>query len=237
MKYFIAIARVLFIVCLPVLFLSTSIRVGMGSASLYQYSFDNYSVSRYTGISTQDLAKVAGSLAQYLKSDERDWRVTVDRNGQESQLLGEREVAHFRDVKGLFRLDVTIQMVSLAYVLAFMLGMVLLRRREGWRQALTALRSGSILAIALMFLLGAGMLIGFDRLLLSFHLTFFSNDLWIAQPGDIMTTLFPGYFLRDAAAFIAGGMVVQALVVGSIAWLILKKKSRANPRPDSTRPD
>lgn len=231
MKYFVAAARALFILCLPVLFLSTSIRVAMGSASLYQYSFDNYSVAGETGISSLDLTRVAGSLAHYLKSDESDWRVTVDRNGQQAPLLHEREVEHFRDVKGLFQLDTRIQLVSLAYALAFLLGIVLLRRREGLYQALAALRSGSILAVAFMVVLGLGILAGFDRLLLSFHLTFFSNDLWLAQPGDIMTTLFPEYFLRDAAAFVAGGMVAQALAVGAISWAALKRLVTPQPRP------
>ncbi|MEW6034623.1 MAG: DUF1461 domain-containing protein [Chloroflexota bacterium] len=226
MKHLLMLSRLLVALCLPVLLLSSNIRWTAGSPALYRYGFERYGVAEASGIDAADLARVTEGLPEYFSSDEDYWRITVIRYGQQTQLLSDREAEHFRDVKALIRLDRWLQVATLAYVVAFVIGVLLWKRRDGWRQVAGALRWGSAVTLGLMALLGLAMLAGFERVFLGFHLAFFSNDLWLAQPGDIMTTLFPGGFFRDAAAFVAVATVLEALVLGGGSWLALRAMSR-----------
>ncbi|MBI2853636.1 MAG: DUF1461 domain-containing protein [Chloroflexi bacterium] len=220
-------AKIIFALCIPVLLLTATIHLAMSSPALYRYGFEKYDVSALTGISSEDLRHVAGSLADYLTSDQESWTVIVERNGRQVQLLSDLEVEHFKDVKALVQFDYRAEMVALLVILAFILGVMFLGRRAATtpgfngpgRELASAAMWGSILILGIIALLGlGGAVFGFERLLLGFHLSFFNNDLWLARPGAIMTTLFQEDFLRDAAVFIAAGIVVEATILATIGW-------------------
>ena len=217
------VAKLLFVFCLPVLLLTANLRLAVSSTRLYEYGFDKYQVATTSGINDSDLKRVAEGLVNYFNSNQDLFRLTVTRYGQQTPLFRENEAVHFRDVKDLIRLDYTVQWATLAYALAFAVAMLLWKRREGWRALLSATRWGTGLTLALMAVLGIAVLAGFDQLFLAFHLTFFSNDLWIAQLGDVMTTLFPEMFFRDALAFVAGAMAIEAAVLLALSWIGLRR--------------
>lgn len=221
------VAKLLFVFCLPVLLLTANLRMAASSPRLYEYGFDKYQVAAASGISDSDLKRVAEGLVNYFNSDQDLFNLTVTRYGQQTPLFHENEAVHFRDVKDLIRLDYAVQWATLGYVIAFAAAMLLWKRREGWRTLLSATQWGAGLTLALMAVLGIAVLVGFDQLLLAFHLTFFSNDLWIAQLGDVMTTLFPEMFLRDALAFVAGAMAIEAVVLLALSWIGLRRGKRA----------
>ncbi|MFC1919399.1 TIGR01906 family membrane protein [Chloroflexota bacterium] len=228
MRYLFIVARILFILSLPVLLLTSNLRWAVNEVDLYTYGFDRYGVSETSGIDVGELRRVAGELVHYFDSEEESLNILVTRNGLESKLFSERETVHFKDVKDLVQLDYRVQMATLAYVLAFTLGVLLWRRRAGLRELAVSVCWGSISTLGLMALLGIGVLIGFDRLFLGFHMTFFSNDLWMAQPGDVMAVLFPEAFFRDAAAMVAGATVAEALLLGVGSWLVARAKLLKN---------
>jgi integral membrane protein (TIGR01906 family) len=196
----------------------------VGEDRLYQYGFDTYGVSAVTGIDDVGLHRVAGEMVYYFNSDEESLAITVIRNGRETQLFSERETQHFEDVKDLIQLDYRVQAGILAYVLLFILGMLLWKRQNRLIGIASSVCWGSIFTLGLTALLGLGVLVGFDRLFLGFHLAFFSNDLWVVQPGDIMAVLFPQPFFRDAAAMVAGAMVIEAVLLGGGSWLAIRSK-------------
>lgn len=217
------IAKLLFVFCLPVLLLTANLRLAASSPRLYEYGFDKYQAAAASGISDSDLKRVAEGLVNYFNSDQDLFRLTVTRYGQQTPLFRENEAVHFRDVKDLIRLDYAVQWATLCYVIAFAAAMLLWKRREGWRALLSVTRWGTGLTLALMAVLGIAVLVGFDQLLLAFHLTFFSNDLWVAQLGDVMTTLFPEMLLRDALALVAGATAIEAAVLLALSWIGLKR--------------
>lgn len=223
MKPFILAAKLLFAICLPLLLFATNLRLAINSTQLYEYGFNTYNVSASSGISQADLKRVAGGLVSYFNSNEDLFRLTITRYGQQVPLFHENEAIHFRDVKDLIRFDYQVQWVTLGYALIFTVGMLLWQRREGWLDLLGATRWGAGLALGFMAALGIAMVVGFDRLFMGFHELFFSNNLWIALSGDVMTTLFPEEFFRDALAMIAGALVIEAALLLAFSWRALRK--------------
>ena len=249
MRILFLIAKALFVLAVPVLLLTATMRVAVSTPALYRYSFNNWDASAYTGISDEDLDRVASSLTHYFNSAQEYWDVTVVQSGQEKTLLSTSEQQHFKDIKGLVRFDYTALICSLAYILLFVAGALVLARRrhaslpkqsaaatpnawlaEGWREVAEVLKWGAILAVVLLLLLlGAGLLTGFDNLFIRFHELFFTNHLWIAQPDDVMAYLFPEGFFMTAGLLITGAILVEAAILGGIGWKFSKGRKENQP--------
>ena len=212
-------AKCLFMVCLPVLLLTASIGWAANSLWLYQYGFENNDVSQTTGLAEVELEKVATGLISYFNSDE----------GYVSlELFTPEEIIHFRDVKGLIRLDYWVALGTLTYALAYAGVSLFWRKRKYWRQLAWGMVGGSGLTLALMLMLGLGTLLGFDQLWLQFHLLFFSNEFWSAE--GYMLMLFPQGFWYDATLFCALATVGLAIILGGLAGGYLYfKRNYINP--------
>ncbi len=221
-------AKWLFIVSIPLLLLSASIAGAANSLTLYEYGFDKYRVAQTTGLDKTELARAARGLISYFNSGEEYISVTVSKDGQRLELFNEREVAHLRDVKTLFRLDYQVLLGSLVNALAYA-GFSIWRKNR--RQLAGGLVRGSGLTLSLMLLLGLGTLFNFDRLFLQFHLLSFTNDLWQLDPSrDYLIMLFPGGFWYDATVFIAAATAAGAVVLGGVGFLLYSSSSAGRRR-------
>jgi len=206
------VAKWLFVLCLPLLLLTASIGGAVNRPWLYEYGFEKYNISQTTGLAESELEKAATGLICYFNSDEDNISLTVIKEGKPLVLFNEREVAHLRDVKGLFRLDYQVLLVTLIYALGY--AVVRLFWRKDRRQLARGAAGGSILTLALMLALGLGMLLNFDRLFWQFHLLSFTNELWQLDPAkDYLIMLFPRGFWYDATLLCALGTVVGAVVL------------------------
>jgi integral membrane protein (TIGR01906 family) len=218
MRVLLLLASFLFVLCLPILLLSSNLRLVVNEPRLYQYGFDKYQVSQRTGIESPQLLQAARGLIHYFNSEEELIRVRVSKEGRELELFNEREVVHLRDVKGLLQLGYRLQLATLAFVLGFGGISYLVSRPRSWRKIARVTLGGSVLTLALMLALGLGVILGFEQLFLQFHLLSFSNDLWILDPGkDYLIMMFPEGFFYDAALLIAGATVGEALLLAGIS--------------------
>ena len=214
------LAKWLFILCIPVLLLTASIGWAVNSLWLYKYGFDKYDVSQTTGLAQSEMEKAATGLIHYFNSNEETISLTVLKDGEPFELFNEREVVHLRDVKGLIWLDYRVLLGTLIYVLGYA-GFSLFFR--DWRRLAWGVVGGSGLTLALMLVLGLGMLLNFDQLFLQFHLVSFANEFWILDPTrDYLIMLFPSGFWFDAALFCALATVVGAIVLGGVATIPLR---------------
>jgi len=224
LKRFVLLLKVLFAVSLPLLLLATSLRLAINAPALYQYGFHKYGVSAESGISDRDLDRIATGLVDYFNSDEDLFRLVITRYGQQVPLFHENESVHFRDVKDLVQLDYRVQWITLAYVVLFVVGMLLWKGQNGWTEVIRATRWGSGVTLAIMALLGIAVALGFEQLFLAFHLAFFSNDLWMAFSGDVMNVLFPEMFFRDALVIVAAAIVIGAGLLLALSWNGLRRR-------------
>jgi integral membrane protein (TIGR01906 family) len=215
LRFVYGFARVLFIICLPALFLSAGIAIAVNSHWFYHYGFEKYGISARTGIEMAELDKAARGLIDYFNSAEEYIDISVTKDGDSFTLFNEREVLHLKDVKDLFRLDYRILLFTAIYALAFA-GLSLWKK--GWRYLVWGAVGGSGLTLLIMLLLGLGMVLDFDGLFLLFHLVSFSNEFWMLDPSsDYLIMLFPQGFWLDAALLCAVLTAGLAGVTGGVA--------------------
>jgi integral membrane protein (TIGR01906 family) len=213
-KIFETVFRWVFILCLPLLLLTAAFRIPASSAFFYDYLFNKYQVGTTTGLDKAALKATAQGLVDYFNSDQEYIDLTVTKDGQPFKLFNEREITHLKDVKGLFRFDLTVLLATGVFALAYAVFNVL-RNREARRRLARAALIGGGLTLALMAAMGIGMLFNFDSLLLEFHLLSFSNDFWQLDPTrDYLIMLITHGFMYDGAFTVAGATALGALLVG-----------------------
>lgn len=220
-----AIATALFIISVPVLLVTTSIRVAVNEPRLYDYSIDRFDAATVANIPEAELKRANRELIRYFNDDEQRFlRVIVrDNEGKEVALFNPRETAHLADVKNLFRKVFFIQQAALVYALAFVVLVFLWAREVPLRALAAALLRGSLLTLALAVIAGLAALVGFDALWLRFHFLAFANDdLWRLDPAsDHLIQMFPQGFWYFATLLIGGFSALVALVLAALSALYL----------------
>ncbi len=216
-------AQWLLILCLPILLLTASISAAADCPRLYKYGFEEYDVSRVTGLAPAELDKAARGLITYFNSGDEYINLTVEKNDQPFKLFNEREVAHLKDVKGLFRLIYKILLGTGIYTLVFV-GVSLFWWRDHRRLG-QGLFFGACLTLALMLALGLLIALDFDSFFLRFHLLSFTNDFWMLDPTtDYLIMMFPQDFWFDAALICAIVTAAGAVILGGVGWWLMRKK-------------
>ena len=215
------IAAGLFIVSLPVLFVTTSLRWLVSDVGWYRAGFEKYGVSQTTGMSSDELGKAAEQISRYLlfQRDRVD-DIVVQVRGQTLPLFNDREDKHMSDVQALLGRFYTLQVASGVYILLYLASAPLWQRRGYWHALGGQLRWGGTLTLGLFALFGALSLVDFDQLFLQFHEISFSNDFWMLDPTkDRLIMMFPEGFWYDSAirlALATGGQALAAILVGSL---------------------
>ena len=223
MKALPTINTILFIICIPVLLITTNVRFAVNDIRLYEYGFNKYEVSKTTGLDNEELTQTAQRLIDYFNSDEEFTDIEV---------FQEREIAHLKDVKGLIQLVYRLQIGILFFILIYIAFNFLLLRRALWREIAKRLVWGGLATIGLIAILGFFALVGFDELFLWFHLVSFRNELWQLSPDAMLLLMFPQGFFNDATLFIAAGTILEAAIIGGIGWGFLRFRKEAKPEPE-----
>jgi len=224
MRIFGSLVQALMILCLPVLLLTVSISWAVNSQWLYEYGFEKYHVSQVTGLDDIELEKAATGLIRYFNSSEDEISLRLVKDNKSFELFNEREVAHLRDVKELFRLNYRLLLGTLVYILGCA-GANLFRHKDPRRRA-WGLAGGGGLTLGLMLVLGLAMLLNFDRLFWQFHLISFSNDFWQLDPTrDYLIMLFPGGFWFDTAISIALATAGMAVILCGVGGFLIKRRT------------
>ncbi len=217
----------LFILCLPILLLSTSLGWAVNSLRLYQYGFEKYNVGQTTGLVEPELEKAARGLISYFNSDEEYIDITVMKDDTPFALFNQREVAHLKDVKWLIWLDYYLLLATLVYVLGYAGFSLLWQRKRYWRRLAWRVAGGSGFTLVLMLALGLATLLNFDQLFLQFHFISFANELWRLDPTrDYLIMLFPQGFWYNATTFCVIATASLAIILGGMAGGYLLKRTR-----------
>ncbi|MFQ6019624.1 MAG: TIGR01906 family membrane protein [Dehalococcoidia bacterium] len=233
------IATALFIISIPVLLVTTNIRVAANESRVYDYSIDRYDAAAVSNLPAGELKGANRELIRYFNDDEQRFlRVTVrDRGGEEVALFSPQETAHLADVKNLFQKVFFVQQAVLVYALAFVILIFLWARELPLRALATALLRASGLTIGLVTAAALAALAGFDEIWLRFHFLAFANDLWRLDPAqDHLIQMFPRDFWYDISLIIGAFTAVEALIIAGLSSLYLYAtrpivKDYVRPRP------
>lgn len=165
-------------------------------------------ITAYIGLDAAQQAEAASAIALYMAHGGEGERLGLP-------ILGEREIAHMADVRGLIALcgNVRAVCISLAGALAVAIAWIgagIGRHRAALLGALAGLLALAALAFATFLMLNTA---GFADLFVRMHEVVFTNDLWLLNPKtDILIRMMPqGLFeraLADVAVQAAGALAV-----------------------------
>jgi len=215
------VAYWLFIICFPLLLLTSTVRLCMNSTRPYEYGFDRYGVSEDTGIDREQLGNVAKRLVDYFNFRIETPQMMVVIEGEEEIPLFQeddqnRELTHLADVRRLFQFNHQTQLASFAYIIIYVL-LFLLWGKGRWQDLVKGMRRGCALTLVLIALLGiASIIIDFEQLFIQFHYFVFHNPWWMSS--GYLPKLFPEQFWRHVAFLGSGVIAAAALLLGGIAW-------------------
>ena len=230
----------LFVLCLPVMIMTGSIAWAVNSGWLYMAGFEKYGVAESLAenglpVTRADLRQITSGFIRYFNSGEEYIHLTIPVRGQVVELFNQEEIMHFRDVKGLFRLDYGVLLGTFLYCAAFA-AVVMFRRK--YRLLARNLTIGGGITLGIIALLGIGIAFDFDNLFYEFHLISFSNQFWSAEGN--MLLLFPGGFWYDMVVYVTLFAAGLALVLGGVGgvylWRAGRKDKRARGNPSAVKP-
>ena len=220
----VALAIALF--TLPVAF---SVRYAATSESWWERGFERYDATGRTGLSQDEVLRVAKETRDYLVNDEERLEVLVDG----VPFYNEREILHMVDVKRLMARTFDAGWAALGLIIAF-IAITAWRSRGRIRAALarSMLRACGVVVL-LGVVLGIIGLVDFESAFRNFHLLFFTNDLWQLSSRDGLIQLFPQRFFFDTTVLIAAATLIPLVLVGGIsAYYTRRQRSssrRSNP--------
>jgi len=212
-------ASFLFIICIPLLLLTSNLRWAVNDLRLYQYGFDKYQISQETGFSNEELVDTAKGLIKYFNSGEIDNALSI---------FNKREMVHLQDVRDLIQLCYTLQYATLGYIILYLVAGFIWKRRQLLPATYKLFVYGSILSIAALTMIGVAALIDFDGMFMAFHRLFFTGDTFVLS--GYLPTIFTEGFFADAAKFIAIAIVIESIIILTITGGLLlrcRRKSAA----------
>jgi len=223
-KFCFILVGALFVLAWPILLMSTTITWIANQPRFYSIGFERHGVSAATGIQPTELDRIARETVDYFNSKTEYLDIKIVRQGQVVDLFNRRELVHMKDVKGLVRFGYSLQWISLLYTTIFASAGLFWRKGKRRRTVYKLVLGGCLATLFVMAGIGAMVLFDFDRFFLSFHLLSFSNDFWQLDPArDYLIRLFPEGFFFDASLLIGAAVVLEAVVVGGVAWWLLKR--------------
>jgi integral membrane protein (TIGR01906 family) len=215
------LAIVLFILAVPVFLVTSNVRMAFDSLRLYRYGFDRYDVVRTTGLDMGQLMTVAREFREYFNSSQELLDVKVSIGVEQRALFNQGEILHMRDVKGMVRGVYRIQEVAGAYMVGYLVVVLLATRGRSGRALAGRVLVGSLFTLGLLAFGGLASLVGFDRLFQQFHVLGFASGTYSFDPRyNYLTRLFTEGFFMDATLFIALSVVVEAALLALGAWSI-----------------
>ena len=216
----VALALALF--TLPIAF---TVRYATSSASWWERGFERYDATGRTGLSQDEVLRVAQETRDYLLNDEDRLDVTV----AGASFYSEREILHMIDVKRLMARTFDAGWAALGFIIAFVaITLVRSGKRATLSLARSVLTACGIVAL-LVVVLGVIGITGFDAAFRNFHLLFFTNDLWQLSSRDGLIQLFPQRFFFDTTLLIGGVTLIFVLAAGGISAVYLWRDRRREP--------
>ena len=210
-------ASVLFILCIPVLLVTSNARGAINTQRLHEYSYDKYDAVTTTGLEKAELMHLADELIIYFNAE---GELSV------ADSFNQREVMHLADVKNLVRIFYWVQEACLIYVIGYIFIGYYFLKRKWWPMLAKRLVWACGLTLGIFAALGIALAADFDGLFTWFHEVSFGNKFWVMLPSDLLTKLYPEAFFFEASLYVVIATVIECALIGGIlaGYLIYRKK-------------
>jgi integral membrane protein (TIGR01906 family) len=213
------VVSVAFVVLLPLLLISTSLRALVTDREFMLRGFQDNQVGLVTGLDEPQLERIADAFVAYFQAPPGQIQMQVTVRGQSRPLFSQQEVTHMEDVQALIQWFLRMQIVVAAVAVIRVLFALFVDRSPVpfGRELLWS----AGLMVALVVLVGALSFVDFTALWTRFHQIAFRNDLWLLDPSrDYLIMLFPEPFwyastirMATSVALETGLLIVSGLVL------------------------
>jgi integral membrane protein (TIGR01906 family) len=219
-----------FVLLLPLLVISTSLRGLVTDRDLMLRGFRDNQVAATTGLDDAQLARIADAFVAYFQGPPGPIQMQVTAFGQSRALFNDREVTHMEDVQALIQWFLRIQFVAAAVVVVRLAAAVVFDRSPApiGREMLWS----TGLMVALVVLVGVLSLLDFEALWTRFHQIAFRNDLWQLDPAtDYLIMLFPEPFWFTATIRMATTVALQTVLLAAVGAALIFSQRFLGDRP------
>lgn len=211
----------LLVLALPIVLLIANIRIATGHWFVrWEYGKADFPPDPY-GFSTAERTHLAEGCVDYLAtSADISLLGDLQLSGGEPA-FNARELRHMADVQVVYN-----YLMMTGIVAALILGggiIALLAAKYARRRAAAALLNGSLLTLGLLGAVGAYMVLNWSEFFTTFHRIFFESDTWTFSFSDTLIRLFPMRFWIDVATVIVGPLIVEAIAIGVIGWMWMRR--------------
>jgi integral membrane protein (TIGR01906 family) len=217
------LATLVFVLALPVVLVTTTIRVVFNEPRIYRYAVDEYDAVLTTGIARSELLRAGDELRKFLNSSDEDaeLRIQVAQENVAVPLFNPREVSHLEDVRDRVIWLNRVQLIATLYVLSYMAAVVLWAREVSVRGLAWAVLAASTLTLACAGVAGALNATGFDQAWEQFHVVFFGDNYRFNPTTERLIQIYPEAFWQSIVFFIGMMVVAEALLllIGCIIYL------------------
>ena len=211
--------KVIIIILLPLALLLTTVEVVSFNTDYFVNKYEEYEISKSTGIVIDDLEGITDKLLNYLKDKTDNLEIEKEINGSKRQVFNEKEILHMIDVKDLFIKGKIIRNISMILIIISILYLGI-KNKKDLGQAFIMSSALSILSMVTLFLL---MYTNFNKYFTYFHEIFFTNDLWLLNPEtDVLIQMLPLEFFYSIATKISTMFILEVIILALIGLFIQK---------------
>lgn len=218
-----SIAALLFVIAVPLALITTNIRIAINEPHVYSYAIDHYDGVSTTGVPRNELLDAGAEMRAYFNRGGNGFIfVRAHQNGRSISLFNAKETEHLRDVKNLMQGMFRVQEVSVAFILAYVVGVFIWAREGTLRTLARQVLIASLVGIGVVAVAGVLAATGFDAAWERFHIIAFNNDLWALDPAtDHLIQMFPEDFWRDICISIGLATLVEFVLLAAASGLYL----------------
>jgi integral membrane protein (TIGR01906 family) len=222
------LTHALIVLVLPVILVLTWLRVLLTPVFIRsEYAKPSFPPDPY-GFSREDRLHWSEVSRQYLLNREGIQFLGDQTLADGTPLYNSRELRHMEDVKKV--VGGALLTWAVALVLGGLASAYLARLGDG--RFLHAVRSGSVLTVALLILVLAGVALAWNRFFVFFHQIFFTGDTWLFLYSDSLIRLFPEVFWQDCFVTLGVGTALSAVALWLVARVV-ERRLRVAPDVDS----
>ena len=217
----------LFIIAVLIL----AVDISAGDEAWLRREYEKLDISRQTGMDTETMTAGFMCLSDFMKGETDSLDMTVNINGTEREMFGEREKLHMNDVRTLYSGFMTLKTVFLFFTLAAVIFSAVMYRRAAVRMTAKAFlySFAGILALFLIIILLAS--IDFDCFWRLFHIIFLDVESSTFDPAQsLMIQICPLNLFRDMAgkSALRGILMNSVFAAASAVYLTMQKRQKRN---------
>jgi len=218
------ILRIVLMLALPFCLVLTNVRLMLTPFYInWEYSLSDFPPDPY-GFTKEDRLKYSAIALDYLMNEAGieflgDLKLPPEKvfNSEiGDRMYNDRELKHMLDVKIVVTWALRAWLVSSLLVIG---SVVALAWRPETRPLLrSGLLGGGVITVLLLIVTLLVVVFAFGPFFVFFHRIFFEGDSWLFNWYDTLIRLFPTKFWQDVFVWIGGGAILEAAIIGALAW-------------------